>query len=87
MTWIFSDATAFNSHLWGWDVSRITDMSYTFNGASAFHQKLSDSWSISTATDERMFNPCPGVPSPVVERRSDSQTGTQLGPEHEHARR
>ena len=57
---MFHGATAFNADLSGWDVSKVTDMSYMFRKAAAFDQKLSGSWSTSTADKNSMFFNCPG---------------------------
>ena len=50
MSYMLSNATAFNQDISSWSVSRATDMSGMFRGATAFNQDIS-SWSVSRATD------------------------------------
>ena len=50
MSYMLSNATAFNQDISSWSVSRATDLSGMFRGATAFNQDIS-SWSVSRATD------------------------------------
>ena len=47
---------AFNQPIGGWDVSKVTNMSYMFYGASAFNQDLSK-WQITV-----QWNPMTSLP-------------------------
>ncbi|MEI6680728.1 MAG: BspA family leucine-rich repeat surface protein, partial [Mariniphaga sp.] len=47
MQGMFDNATTFNQSISGWNVSRVTDMSYMFTGASAFNKDLS-TWGANT---------------------------------------
>ena len=68
MSFMFEGATTFNADLSGWDVSNVGSgplyyegsMDSMFYGATAFDQKLSGSWSTSTANKNGMFKNCPG---------------------------
>ena len=56
MSFMFSDASAFNKDLSTWDVSAVTNMGYMFHSASAFNQRLCGvAWMKSTAENENMF--------------------------------
>ena len=50
MSWMFSEASAFNGEIGEWDVSQVTDMSYMFNRATAFDQGIGG-WDVSQVTD------------------------------------
>jgi len=50
MSYMFSNATNFNSDISNWDVSNITDMSGMFHRASAFNQDLSN-WNVSNVNN------------------------------------
>ena len=53
---MFRDATTFDGDLSGWDVSKVTDMSFMFDGASSFNGNIS-SWNVSAVTNmNRMFS-------------------------------
>ena len=43
-----------------WDVTKVTDMSRMFKGASSFAQKLTGVWFVSTADKEEIFVESPG---------------------------
>ena len=47
---IFCNAWSFNSDVSKWDVSRVTTMSYMFNGASSFNSDVSK-WDVSRVTN------------------------------------
>ena len=65
MSWMFSEARAFNQPLDSWDVSRATDMSYLFSGARAFNQPL-NSWNTSTVTNmQYMFKDAQAFNQPI----------------------
>ncbi len=56
MSFMFSDARAFNQPLNGWDVSNVTNMRGIFLKARSFNQDLS-SWDVSNVSNmEAMFN-------------------------------
>ena len=73
MNLLFMDVTSFNGDLSGWDVGQVTYMNGMFSGATAFHQKLSGSWSTSTADKGSMFLNCPGS---IVGFKNSSKWGT-----------
>jgi len=50
MSYMFAGATAFNSDISKWDVSKVTDMSYMFENATAFNSNISN-WDVSKVTD------------------------------------
>ncbi|KAF3978773.1 MAG: DUF285 domain-containing protein, partial [Methylococcales symbiont of Iophon sp. n. MRB-2018] len=55
MSRMFSDASAFNQDIGGWNVANVTDMSRMFFSASAFNQDIG-SWNVARVTDmSRMF--------------------------------
>jgi surface protein len=41
--------TVFNQNIGGWDVSKVTDMSYMLSSASAFNQDIGN-WDVSKVT-------------------------------------
>ena len=47
---MFSDTKSFNQDLLKWDVSRVTNMVYTFNNVASFNQDL-PKWGMSRVTD------------------------------------
>ena len=58
MEFMFSDCSAFNQDISGWDVSKVTNMGSIFCDCSAFNQDIS-SWNVSKVTEMyRMFNDC-----------------------------
>ncbi len=50
MSYMFQDATNFNSDISSWDVSHVTDMNRMFKFASSFNKPL-NSWNTSSVTD------------------------------------
>ena len=50
MSRMFFTATVFNQDISGWNVSRVTDMSYMFSSATVFNQDISG-WNVSRVTD------------------------------------
>jgi len=58
MEYMFSDCSAFNQDLSGWNVSNVTKMNSMFSGCSSFNQDLSG-WDVSNVTNMRyMFSGC-----------------------------
>ena len=49
MSFMFQNATSFNSDISSWDVSNVTNMRSMFNGATSFNQDIS-SWDVSNVT-------------------------------------
>ena len=52
MTFMFANATVFNSIISSWDVNNVTNMSNMFNTATAFNQ-LIGSWNVNNVTNMR----------------------------------
>ena len=44
---MFYDASSFNQDLNKWDVSKVTNLYYTFNNATSFNQDLNN-WDVSS---------------------------------------
>ncbi len=49
MSFMFTNASAFNGVIGGWDVSQVTDMGGMFSGASTFNQDIGN-WDVSAVT-------------------------------------
>ena len=65
MSYMFSDAVAFNQPLNNWDVSRVTNMSYMFSYASSFDQDIS-TWRTGNVTNMRsMFGGATSFNQPI----------------------
>ena len=60
VNFMLQGATSFNGDLSLWDVSKVSNMSFMFWGATSFTHQLGGAWSTSTATKYAMFGNCPG---------------------------
>jgi surface protein len=64
---MFLSATAFNQNIGGWDVSKVTDMSYMLHATTVFNQNIGG-WDVSKVTDMSYMSGiklCPATQSTV----------------------
>ena len=74
MSFMLTDATAFNEPIGDWDVSSVTEMRWMLNGATSFNQRLGGQWATSTADKSDMFH----YGSGSIEGKTNDVRGTPM---------